>query len=100
MNRRALDGKEKVLGKEHPNTLMSVYCLAYLLHKRKRYDAASELYRRASRGYRITLGQSHPTTVACDNNYHSMRQEMDAAGALVKQNSRITRSETAGSGAM
>ena len=28
---------ESVLGKEHPYTLTSVYCLAYLLHHKKRY---------------------------------------------------------------
>lgn len=28
MNRRALEA----LGKEHPHTLTSIYCLAYLLH--------------------------------------------------------------------
>lgn len=27
---RLLEGYEKVLGKEHPDTLTSVYCLAYL----------------------------------------------------------------------
>ena len=32
MHRRALEGREKVLGVEHPDTLTSVYCLAYLLH--------------------------------------------------------------------
>ena len=31
MNRRALAGREKVLGLDHPNTLRSVYCLTYLL---------------------------------------------------------------------
>ncbi|KAH0555788.1 hypothetical protein GP486_006269, partial [Trichoglossum hirsutum] len=82
MNRRALDGKEKVLGKEHPSTLTSVYSLANLLHEQKRYEAASELYQRASSGYRVILGQSHPTTIACDNSYCSMRREMGIVGAL------------------
>ena len=31
---------ETVLGKEHPDTLTSVYCLAYLLHQKKRYKDA------------------------------------------------------------
>ena len=35
MNRRALEGREKVLGKDYPDTLTGVYCLAYLLHQRK-----------------------------------------------------------------
>lgn len=31
---------ETVLGKEHPDTLTSVYCLAYLLHQKKWYKDA------------------------------------------------------------
>jgi len=88
MIRRALDSCEKALGNDHPETLTNVHYLACLLHKQKRYEAASELYQRASSGYRIILGPSHPTTIACDDHYYSMRQEMDAAGALVKQKSR------------
>ena len=68
--------REKVLGKEHPSTLMSIYNLAYLLHKQKQYKATSELYQIATSGYRVVLGQSHPTTIACNNHYYSMRQEM------------------------
>ncbi|ORY05389.1 hypothetical protein BCR34DRAFT_633083 [Clohesyomyces aquaticus] len=44
MDLRALEWRENVLGKEHPSTLTSVYCLAYLLHKRRRYKEASQLY--------------------------------------------------------
>jgi hypothetical protein len=35
----------------------------------------------------MILGPSHPTTIACDDHYYSMRQEMDVAGALVKPKS-------------
>jgi hypothetical protein len=35
MNRRALEGREKVLGKEHPSTLTSVEGLADLLERKK-----------------------------------------------------------------
>ncbi len=38
MNRRAMHGMENVLGKEHPDTLMSVYCPVYLLQLRKEYN--------------------------------------------------------------
>jgi hypothetical protein len=41
MNRRALEGHEKVLGVEHPFTFTSVYCLAYLLHTQRNYPGAS-----------------------------------------------------------
>ena len=44
MNRRALEGSEKAPGKEHPNTLTSLHCLAFLLYPRREYEAALELY--------------------------------------------------------
>jgi hypothetical protein len=76
MNRRALAGREKVLGMEHPSTLTSVYCLAYLLYSRRQLQQAAILYRRALSGYQQTLGPTHPTTLACDGHYSSMLQEM------------------------
>ncbi|OCK88791.1 uncharacterized protein K441DRAFT_587010 [Cenococcum geophilum 1.58] len=56
MNRRALEGTEKVLGKEHPNTLTSVYRLAHLFQERGQYKDALSLYQRACTGYQKTLG--------------------------------------------
>ena len=44
MNRKTLAIKEEVLGKTHPETLMSVYCLAHLLQKTEEYEEASILY--------------------------------------------------------
>jgi hypothetical protein len=75
MNRRALEGREKVLGVEHPDTLTSVYCLAYLLHVKGQYDSASDLYPRAIAGFRNTLRPNHPTTLACSENFASMLHE-------------------------
>ena len=65
MNRRALGGKEKALGKEHPDTLVSVNSLAYLLHQQEQYQEALLLYQRAYSGYQKALGQDRPTTKAC-----------------------------------
>jgi tetratricopeptide (TPR) repeat protein len=76
MSRDALNGNEKTLGIDHPDTLMSVCNLAFLLHFRKKYDAASDLYQRASDGLEIALGPSHAKTIACNNGYNSLRQEM------------------------
>ncbi|OCK88016.1 uncharacterized protein K441DRAFT_591444, partial [Cenococcum geophilum 1.58] len=76
MNRRALEGREKALGKEHPDTLASVYFLAFLLHQQQQYEAASVLYQRAGSGYKRALGPEHPTTVACSKHYSSLIQEM------------------------
>jgi hypothetical protein len=41
--RRALDGHEKVLGKEHPHTLSSVHCLAQVLESQGNYKGAEEI---------------------------------------------------------
>ncbi|OCK72694.1 hypothetical protein K432DRAFT_315676 [Lepidopterella palustris CBS 459.81] len=81
MHRQTLATREKVLGKEHPDTLTSVYCLAYLLADRHRYDESAALYKRACAGYRTVLGNDHPTTRACREHYTKMlaSREQDPA---------------------
>ena len=74
MNRRALDGREKALGKDHPDTLTSVYNLAYLYQRQHRLDEADELYLTALSGYRKVLGLAHPTTLACEGLHASLRE--------------------------
>ncbi|CAI6225891.1 unnamed protein product [Periconia digitata] len=74
MNRRALEGSEKALGKEHHDKLTSVYCLAFLLHRWGRYEEAMLLYKRASSGYITTLGPDHPRTQACLDHQLSLEQ--------------------------
>jgi hypothetical protein len=71
MQRRALEGREKALRREHPHTLTSVYDLAFLLHRRQHYSAAIGLYQRAHKGYVKVLGAEHPTTTACFQHYKS-----------------------------
>ncbi|OCK93228.1 uncharacterized protein K441DRAFT_662008 [Cenococcum geophilum 1.58] len=89
MNRRALEGKEKALGKEHPDTLTSVYCLAYLLHQRQQYKDASPLYQRACAGYQEKLGLDHPTTQACLDHYSSLQQLWTLQASGSKSNAPI-----------
>jgi tetratricopeptide (TPR) repeat protein len=43
--RETLQLTEKVLGKEHPDTLTSMNNLARLLYSQGKYDAAEPLYR-------------------------------------------------------
>ena len=66
---------ERVLGKEHPDTLTSVYCLAYLLHQKQQYKDAEMFYYRVYARYRKTLGEKHPTTAVCLRYYSSMLKE-------------------------
>lgn len=40
MDRRALEGREKAVGKEHPDTLTSVSILALVLQYQGKYDEA------------------------------------------------------------
>jgi tetratricopeptide (TPR) repeat protein len=78
LHREALKRREKILGMDHPDTLTSVYNLAFVLHQMKRYDDSSELYQRASNAFEMALGQSHPATIACNNHYNSLKQEMSS----------------------
>ncbi|KAF1950534.1 hypothetical protein CC80DRAFT_577110, partial [Byssothecium circinans] len=79
LNRKVLEGREKELGEDHPNTLTSVYCLAHLLHTLRQYTEAAELYQRACNGYTQQLGSQHPTSVACHNSFAAMQQEATQA---------------------
>lgn len=48
----------------------------HILHKQKHYSHASELYLRASSGYKKVLGTGHPTFIACIENWSSMIGEI------------------------
>jgi tetratricopeptide (TPR) repeat protein len=63
MNRRALEGYEKALGKEHPATLTSVSNLALVLRNQGKYEQAEEMNRRALEGREKALGKVHPDTL-------------------------------------
>jgi tetratricopeptide (TPR) repeat protein len=63
MNRRALEGSEKVLGKDHPSTLTSVSNLASVLQGQGKYEAVEAMNRRALEGSEKVLGKDHPSTL-------------------------------------
>ena len=68
MNRRALDGREQVLGKEHPYTLTSVSNLALVLHSQGKYEEAEQMNRRALDGREQWLDFEHPDTLTSVDN--------------------------------
>jgi hypothetical protein len=72
MNRRALAGREKKLGEDHPDTLASLSFLARLLAILKQYKEAAGLYERVCAGYESRLGASHPTTILYHQHYSTM----------------------------
>ena len=76
MNRRALEGREKVLGVEHPETLTSVSNLASVLQYQQRYNDGSILYLRALAGFSKALGLDHSTTRECSYHYSSLIRKM------------------------
>jgi tetratricopeptide (TPR) repeat protein len=75
--RRSLEIREKALGREHSDTLTSVFHLAYLLHRQQHYLAAVGLYKRAYEGYIKALGAQDPTTAACLYCYESATEHRD-----------------------
>jgi tetratricopeptide (TPR) repeat protein len=68
MNRRALGGYKKALGKEHPDTLVSVSNLAVVLTRQGKYEQAEEMNRRALEGWEKALGKEHPHTLVSVSN--------------------------------
>ncbi|QGA15967.1 hypothetical protein EYB26_003634 [Talaromyces marneffei] len=63
MHRRALVGREKVLGAEHPDTLSSVGYLGLVLESQGKYEEAEAMHRRALASREKVLGAEHPDTL-------------------------------------
>jgi len=63
MYRRALEGREKVLGPEQPNTLTSVGSLGSVLERQGKYEEAEAMHRWALKGSEKVLGPEHPHTL-------------------------------------
>lgn len=59
MKKQKLALKEKVFSKEHPDVLLSIYCLVHTLAKRDSFGEATILYRRACEGYSNVLSNAH-----------------------------------------
>ena len=66
---RALKGNEKMLGKMHPETLMTVMNIANVYNDGlKDYGKAEELYQRVLEGNEAQLGKDHERTKRCAMN--------------------------------
>ena len=66
--RETLQLREKVLDKEHPNTLTSMNNLAALFDSQGKYDLAEPLYRETLQLREKVLGKEHPDTLTSINN--------------------------------
>ena len=74
---RALDGYEKTLGNDHPNTLNTVNHIAGVYDSQGEYPKALQWYQRALDGYEKTLGNDHPDTL---NTIYNMAGVYDSQG--------------------
>jgi tetratricopeptide (TPR) repeat protein len=63
LNWRALEGCEKELGEQHPDTLTSVSNLALVLQYQGKYDEAEKMNRRALEETEKKLIKDHPNTL-------------------------------------
>jgi Tfp pilus assembly protein PilF len=68
MHRRALEAREKMLEREHPDTLSSVNNLGRVLSSQGKYEEAEAMHRRALEARERMLGGEHPDTLSSINN--------------------------------
>ncbi|KAK4223171.1 putative kinesin light chain [Podospora fimiseda] len=68
MHRQALQLCEKVLGKEHPDTLTSMNRLALVLDSLGKYEEAEQMNRQALQLREKVLGKEHPSTLTSMHN--------------------------------
>ncbi len=64
----ALETRRRVLGQQHPQTLVSMDILANLYHHQGRYEQAEPLYEKILEICRRVLGPRHPGTLTSMNN--------------------------------
>ncbi|CAI7603357.1 unnamed protein product [Penicillium viridicatum] len=72
MHQWALEGREKVLGREHPDTLISISDFGNLFNNQGKYEEAEAMHRRALEGREKVLGCEHPDTLISVNNLGSV----------------------------
>ena len=81
--RRALEGSERVLGKEDPQTLTCLNNLAGCMRALGDAAGALPLYRRVLESRERVLGKEHPDTLTSVNDLALCPEALgDAAGAL------------------
>jgi len=81
---RALDGSERVLGNDHPDTLGTVNSIANVFQLQGDYDKALVWYQRTLDGRERALRKDHPDTVSTVHNTANLFQsEGDHDKALV-----------------
>ena len=72
---RALTGRAKSLGRNHPETLLTFQNLAILNERQERYDEFKRLFKDALQGFGKQLGSSYPNTVCTRARYVSFLEQ-------------------------
>ncbi|SLM38656.1 nb-arc and tpr domain protein, partial [Lasallia pustulata] len=75
MYRRALEGKEKAWGPEHPLTLRTVDNLGNVYADQGKMAEAEAMYRRALEGYEKAWGPEHTSTLRTVHNLGSLYKD-------------------------
>ncbi|KAK3933659.1 hypothetical protein QBC46DRAFT_275340, partial [Diplogelasinospora grovesii] len=73
MYQRALEGKEKALGRDHTSTLSTVNNLGALYNNQGRLTEAESMYQRALSGFQTALGPSHWKSLLVMRNMDSLQ---------------------------
>jgi serine/threonine protein kinase/tetratricopeptide (TPR) repeat protein len=81
--REAVAKNRRVLGDDHPQTLISIDALSITLQKLGRYDEAEALFSEALEGMRRVLGADHPKTLMTIGNL----------GQLIAETGRLAEAE-------
>lgn len=68
MHRRALEEREKVLGREHPDTLASIDNLGLVLSRQGKYKEAEAMHRQVLEVRESVLRYEHPSTLTSIDN--------------------------------
>lgn len=68
LTRRALKGREKVLGAEHPDTLKEANAMALILQARCKFDEAELLFQQALGGHSKVFGAKHSSSLGLAKN--------------------------------
>lgn len=68
MHRQALEARERVLGREHPDMLTSVSNLGSVLDSQGKYEEAEAMHGRALEAREKVLGREHPDTLSSVGN--------------------------------
>jgi hypothetical protein len=77
MQEQTLAARRRVLGNDHPDTLMSMNNLAETRWALGDFDGARQLHEQTLTGYRRLLGDDHPNTLMSMNNLAAVRQELE-----------------------